>query len=311
MSGKFKEGKSIELLDDDENAYARFTEWAYCGCIAEDPRTASGAWEDAVVYLKTTLYPAYLLAVKLLLADFENVVMDRIQAVHYYHEGRPDKDDIKNIFEQTPSNNKLRLYCAALIAWSICNEHFRGAGRRINKDKLIEHASLSRDIDDFALELVLFQGNYGGIFYEVPRREPRSPYNLGEGDGFPEGLGSTFFHNPGYEGDSKLVGKAPARGTPRQDASHGGSGGLVTGVPQGTAGLSFTGNAGAPRGSAIGGNARQGFGGMTAGVYHPVGGPSGASFAGNAGVPSGSIMASNAAAEGSAANPTGNKNNNN
>jgi hypothetical protein len=259
LNGRFKEDKTINLPEDNKKAIACFIDWAHCGCISKHSSKTGGTWEDAVIYLKTTLYPAYLLGVKFLLGEFENVIIDTIQAVHYYHEGRPDKHDIELIFKNTPEGNKFRVYCAAIIAWSICNEHFRPQNHSVNKQKLIEHASLSSTIDDFALELILFQGRYDRIFYETPRLDPRSHYNKSQVNGFMEGFGATFFHNPGYKDDGK--GKKVVRGTPRQNASPGGSGGLVTGAFQSTAGSPaglFAGNAGAPPGSALASNTGRG-----------------------------------------------------
>jgi len=169
FGGDFAEAskKEIQLPEDDANAVGCFLEWIYQN-DKKIPLDFHLPSDDRAIYLKKTLYPAFLFAEKYCIVDFQNAVIDIIQMIHYREETLVDTEDIAAIYHNTREGSKLRLFCVALVAWAICDESFRPEGKDINEDQLRGFAELSQNVTGFTFDLLCFQAEYGAVFYEDP-----------------------------------------------------------------------------------------------------------------------------------------------
>jgi hypothetical protein len=150
----------MELPKDTPDAFNCLISWLYWDKIpsVQKPILPTDA-EHCKNFTKSVLYPGYILAEKLCLDEMANEIINVIQDVQYQSQILPDAQDMKLIYENTPENSKLRLYCATAVAFFLSQQADFGQAK--------EFAGLCSTIPDFALDVFQVHQVHGNFIYDV------------------------------------------------------------------------------------------------------------------------------------------------
>jgi hypothetical protein len=113
FTGGFREADKgvMHLPKDDSQTFDSFINFIYRGTAPKFIKGEDLPIEDAVMcYTIKKLIPLFFLAEKFCINELSNKVMDTIQDIPLEHGKVPGETTIKQIYNNTRENSKLRLY---------------------------------------------------------------------------------------------------------------------------------------------------------------------------------------------------------